>query len=230
MCFNYAPPNRRPRGLLPWLSHIEFCPMRSILELIPIALFFIVYKLDGESVTLFGYSHTFDGIFSATAVLMVATLLQVVVSSLLTREVEKKNIWLLVAVMVFGGATLILRNELFIQWKPTIFNWVLGLVFLGALLFSEKSLLERMLGSQLALPERAWLNLNQLWIANFFIVGALNLYVAYGFSEEAWVSYKLYSAIGFTILLMALTMLIVMPHIKEEGNSEPAKKGSGEIK
>ncbi|MGB5324219.1 MAG: inner membrane-spanning protein YciB [Pseudomonadales bacterium] len=204
--------------------------MRSILELIPIALFFIVYKLDGESVTLFGYSHTFDGIFSATAVLMVATLLQVVVSSLLTRELEKKNIWLLVAVMIFGGATLVLRNELFIQWKPTIFNWVLGLVFLGAMLFSEKSLLERMLGSQLTLPGKTWLNLNQLWIGNFFIVGALNLYVAYGFSEAAWVSYKLYSAIGFTLLLMVLTMLIVMPHIKEEESSEAVKKSSGEIK
>ncbi|MBT8150638.1 MAG: septation protein IspZ, partial [Gammaproteobacteria bacterium] len=137
--------------------------MRSILELIPIALFFIVYKMDGESVTLLGYSHTVDGIFSATAVLMVATVFQVLATWALTRELEKRLIWLLVAVMIFGGATLVLRNELFIQWKPTIFNWVLGVVFLGALVFSEKSLLERMLGGQLELPANAWLRLNQLW-------------------------------------------------------------------
>lgn len=201
--------------------------MRSILELIPIILFFLVYKLDGESVTLFGYSYTFDGIFSATAVLMVATVFQVLLTWMLAKELEKRMLWLLVAVLAFGSATLLLRNELFIQWKPTIFNWALGLVFLGALLFSEKSLLERMLGGQLELPARAWLTLNQLWIANFFIVGTLNIYVAYGFSEATWVSYKLYSAIGFTLLLMALTMLIVMPHIKEE---EETADGRGDMK
>ncbi|MBT8149486.1 MAG: septation protein IspZ [Pseudomonadales bacterium] len=190
--------------------------MRSILELIPIALFFIAYKLDGETVQLLGYSYQFDGIFSATAVLMIATVLQVFATWLITREVEKKLWWLLAAVLVLGSATLILRNELFIQWKPTIFNWVLGCVFLGMLVFSEKSLLERMLGSQLQLPAKAWLNLNQLWVANFFIVGALNLYVAYGFPEATWVSYKLYSSIGFTLLLMVLTMAIVFPHIKEQ--------------
>ena len=193
--------------------------MRPILELIPIALFFIVYKFDGETVELFGLSYQFDGIFSATAVLMLATVLQVALTWLFTREIEKKLWWLLAAVLILGSATLILRNELFIQWKPTVFNWVLGCVFLGMLIFSKKSLLERMLGGQLQLPKNAWLHLNQLWIANFFIVGALNLYVAYGYSEATWVNYKLYSSIGFTIVLMALTMLIVFPHIKDQEES-----------
>ncbi|MCH1488312.1 MAG: septation protein IspZ [Pseudomonadales bacterium] len=197
--------------------------MRPILELFPIALFFIAYKYDGETLSLLGYSHQLDGIFSATAVLMIATVMQVLLTWLFTREVEKKLWWLLSAVLILGSATLILRNELFIQWKPTIFNWVLGCVFLGMLFFSEKSLLERMLGSQLKLPAKAWFNLNQLWIANFFIVGALNLYVAYSFAEATWVSYKLYSSIGFTLILMVLTMLIVFPHIKDQDdNSESA--------
>ena len=190
--------------------------MRPILELIPIALFFIVYKFDGETATLLGYSYQFDGIFSATAVLMIATVVQVAMTWLLTREIEKKLWWMLTAVLVLGTATLVLRNELFIQWKPTVFNWVLGCVLLGMLIFSKKSLLERMLAGQLQLPHKAWLNLNLLWIINFFIVGALNLYVAYGYSEATWVNYKLYSSIGFTILLMALTMLIVYPHIKDQ--------------
>lgn len=196
--------------------------MRQLLELIPIILFFVTYKMNGTTIELLGFSHTVDGIYSATAVLMLATLCQIALTWLLTRELDKKLVWLFVAVMVLGSATLILRNELFIQWKPTIFNWGLAIVFLGTLIASEKSLLERMLGEQIDLPKLAWLRLNQLWIANFLLVGTLNIYVAYQFSEATWVSYKLYSAIGFTLALMVATMIVVLPHIREE--EEPAKQ------
>jgi len=193
--------------------------MRQILELLPIILFFVVYKMDGETVAIGNWAHQFDGIFSATAVLMAATVLQVFLTWVLTREVEKKLWWLLFAVLAFGTATLFFRNEVFIQWKPTIFNWGLAAVFTGTMLYAEKSLLQRMLDHQLYLPDRTWGYLNQLWIGNFLIVGALNLYVAYYFSEEAWVSYKLYSAVGFTLLLMVLTMVIVYPHLKDQPDS-----------
>ena len=190
--------------------------MKQLLELVPIVLFFITYQMKGDTIAAFGFSHTFDGIYSATAVLMIATLMQVLLTWLITRELEKKLIWLFIAVTVFGGATLILHNELFIQWKPTIFNWGLALVFLVALIASEKSLLERMLGDQIELPRPAWTRLNQLWSGNFLLVGGLNIYVAYHFSESSWVSYKLYSAIGFTVALMILTMIVMYPHIKEQ--------------
>ena len=190
--------------------------MKQLFELVPIVLFFITYQMKGDTIAAFGFSHTFDGIYSATAVLMIATLMQVLLTWLISRELEKKLIWLFIAVMVFGGATLILHNELFIQWKPTIFNWGLALVFLVALIASEKSLLERMLGDQIELPRPAWTRLNQLWIGNFLLVGGLNIYVAYHFSESSWVSYKLYSAIGFTVALMILTMIVMYPHIKEQ--------------
>lgn len=190
--------------------------MRQLLELIPIILFFITYKMDGQNLQVLGFNYEFDGIFSATAVLMLATTLQVALTWLMTRTVEKKLIWLFLAVIVFGTATLVLRNQLFIQWKPTIFNWGLALVFLGSWIMSEKSLLERMLGDQMELPKQAWSRLNQLWIGNFLLVGGLNLFVAYNYSESDWVSYKLYSAIGFTVVLMILTMLVIFPHIKDQ--------------
>lgn len=193
--------------------------MRQILELLPIILFFITYQMDGESISIGSWTLQFDGIFTATAVLMIATVLQVLITWLITREVEKKLWWLLLAVLAFGAATLFFRNELFIQWKPTIFNWGLAAVFTGTMLFAEKSLLQKMLDHQLHLPDRTWGYLNQLWIANFLVVGALNLYVAYYFSEETWVTYKLYSAIGFTVLLMVLTMVIVYPHLKDQVDS-----------
>jgi len=190
--------------------------MRQILDLIPLILFFIAYKMDGQSLELLGYSHTFDGIFSATAVLMIASTVQVAMIKLLTGTVEKQLLWLFAVVVVAGSATLILRNDLFIQWKPTVFNWGMAIVLLASLFIGKKSLLERMLGQQLQLPKLAWLRLNQLWITNFTVVGALNIYVAYNFSQAAWVDYKLYSAFGFTLLLMILTMVIIFPHIKDQ--------------
>jgi intracellular septation protein len=196
--------------------------MKQLIEFIPIALFFIVYQLDGETLSLGAWSHQFDGIFSATAVLIIATALQVLLSRVLAGHWEKRSLWTFVAVAVFGGATLVLRDQTFIQWKPTIFNWALALTFIGFQLFSEKNLLERTLGSQLHLPGEVWGRLNWLWTINFSVVGALNLYVAYSFSEATWVSYKLYSAIGFTLLLTVITAVLVSPHLQpEEAASSP---------
>ena len=190
--------------------------MKQILDLIPLILFFVAFKMDGETLQLFGFSHQFDGIFSATAVLMAATALQLLMTRLITGKVEKQLLWLFAVIVVAGSATLILRNELFIQWKPTVFNWGLALVLIGGLIFGKQSLLEKMLGQQIELPPIAWTRLNQLWIANFLIVGALNIYVAYNYSQAAWVDYKLYSSIGFTLLLMTLTMVVVFPHMKDQ--------------
>ncbi|MDA8961875.1 septation protein IspZ [Congregibacter sp.] len=188
--------------------------MKQLLEFIPIALFFVVYQLDGETLRLGSWQHEFDGIFSATTVLIIATALQVVISRIASGYWDKRGLWTFLAVGIFGGATLILRDQTFIQWKPTIFNWALAIAFGLFHFIGERNLLERTLGAQLELPKAVWARLNLLWISNFLIVGALNLYVAYSYSESTWVSYKLYSAIGFTLLLTVLTALLVSPHLQ----------------
>ena len=190
--------------------------MKQIAEFIPIALFFIVYQLDGKTVSLGDWTYHFDGIYSATAVLMAATVLQVLFTFALTRKFEKRLMWLASAVLVFGGATLFFHNQMFIQWKPTIFNWALALAFGASQFIGDRNLMQRTLGGQLHLPKAVWTRLNLLWTTNFFIVGGLNLYVAYGFSEATWVSYKLYSAIGFTVVLTILTALLISPHLKDD--------------
>ncbi|MEP0203532.1 MAG: septation protein A [Halioglobus sp.] len=197
--------------------------MKQLLEFLPIVLFFIAYQLRGETISIGGWEHTLDGIFSATAVLMLATLIQVVISYLLSRKLEKRALWMLLAVFVFGGATLLFRNQMFIQWKPTIFNWALALAFAGSQFIGNKNLMERTLGSQLELPKQVWTRLNLVWIANFSVVGALNLVVAYLYSEEVWVSYKLYSAIGFTLVLTVLTALLVSPHLSAQDTEKPVR-------
>lgn len=194
--------------------------MKQIAEFIPIALFFIVYQLDGKSVSAGDWTYQFDGIYSATAVLMAATVLQVIFTYALTRTFEKRLMWLASAVLLFGGATLFFHNQMFIQWKPTIFNWALALAFGASQFIGDKNLMQRTLGSQIHLPRAVWTRLNLLWTANFFIVGGLNLFVAYSFSESTWVSYKLYSAIGFTLVLTILTALLISPHLKDDAADE----------
>ena len=191
--------------------------MKQLLELLPLVLFFGAYQMDGDTLAVGGWSHTFDGIFSATAVLMISTALTWLISSLLEKRNDKRLMWMTLAVLLFGAATLILRDQRFIQWKPTVFNWVLAAVFLGSQFIGKRTVLERVLGSQLSLPRPIWTRLNVLWIGNFALVGALNLFVAYRFEEAVWVSYKLYSSIGFTLALMLLTVAIVAPHVKDDG-------------
>jgi intracellular septation protein len=190
--------------------------MKQLAELIPLVLFFITYQMKGTTVEIGTWTHTLDGIFSATAVLIAATALQVILTWFLTHELEKRLLWLLAAVSIFGGATLVFRDQTFIFWKPTVFNWALALVFGGSHFFGERNLMERTLGHQIQLPHAIWTRLLWLWACNFAVVGSLNLFVAYQFEEAFWVSYKLYSAIGFTLLLTLITAFMIAPHMREE--------------
>ena len=198
--------------------------MKQLLELVPVALFFIVYQLKGHTLTLGEFSYTLDGIYSATGVLMAATTVQLALTWLIARRIDRMMWFLFAAVWVFGGLTLTLHNQQFIQWKPTIFNWGLGLIFVGSRLFAGVNLMEKALGEQLQLPGAVWNRLLWLWVSNFMLVGALNLVVAYNFSEATWVSYKLYSAIGFTLLLAALTVALIAPHVKDEDAPSATKE------
>lgn len=194
--------------------------MKQLAELVPLLLFFITYQMKGTEIEIGAWHHTFDGIFSATAVLIIATAAQVIITWLVTRKVEKRTLWLLVVVGLFGGATLIFRDQTFIYWKPTVFNWVLALAFGGSHFIGERNLMERTLGSQIQLPKEIWTRLLWLWTCNFAVVGTLNIFVAYRMGEEFWVSYKLYSAIGFTLMLTIITAILIAPHISDDNVSE----------
>ena len=201
--------------------------MKQILEFLPIVLFFGAYQMDGETLTVGAWSHTFDGIFSATAVLMIATIAVWLIMLAITQRNDKRLMWMMVAVVAFGTATLILRDQRFIQWKPTVFNWGLAALFFGSQFVGKKTLLERLLGQQLVLSVIIWKRLNALWVTNFITVGALNLYVVYQYEEAFWVSYKLYSSIGFTVLMMLLTVMIVAPHLRSEDQDiDPTRDSS----
>ena len=203
--------------------------MKQIAEFLPIALFFIVYQLKGNSIELAGWEYTFDGIFSATAVLMIATIAQVVLTYAFTRTLEKRLLWLLLAVLVFGGATLALKDPLFIQWKPTAINWLFGLVFLGSQTIGDKPLIQRMMGHAIDINEaRVWVKLNLSWVAFFMVAGLANLVVApeidpfgFEFTEDTWVDFKLFGLMGMTVAFVigqAFYLARYMPATDEETN------------
>lgn len=201
--------------------------MKQLLEFLPLVLFFTAYQMDGEVLSVGTWSHTFDGIFSATAVLMISSVASWLFASVWERKNDRRLMWMTIAIIIFGAATLILRDQRFIQWKPTVFNWVLALVFLGSHFIGQRPVLQRLLGGQLSLPQHIWTRLSMLWIGNFTVVGALNLIVAYQYEESFWVAYKLYSSIGFTLLLMLLTIVIVAPHLKDQDPDAGAEGTEG---
>lgn len=162
------------------------------------------------------FSHTVDGIYTATKVLMAATVVMLPIAWLIEKRLEKRLLWTSLAVLLFGGATLAFHNELFIQWKPTVFNWAMAVAFTGSQFIGDRNLLERLMGAHLQIPAPLWRRVCWVWVAHFSIVGILNLVVAYQFSEATWVSYKLYSAFGFTAIIMLITAVMIGPALKPE--------------
>src|SRR5918999_3240959 len=132
--------------------------MKFLFDLFPIILFFIAFKL--------------ADIYVATAVAIAATFLQVGWLKLRGKRVEPM-LWASLAIIaVFGGATLLLQDETFIKWKPTVLYWLFGVVLAGSLAF-RRNLIRMMLSQQMQLPEPVWSRLNLSWIGFFALMGAL---------------------------------------------------------
>ena len=168
--------------------------MKQFIEFVPVALFAAVFFFSRD-------------IYLSTLVLMVAIAAQAGLEYLMTRQIEKKTQIIFWISMLFGGATLLLRNELFIQWKPTIINWLFAAGLLASQFLGKDNLLKKMLGAQLRLPDSVWLRLNLGWSLGFFIAGALNLVVAFNFSLAFWVSYKLIGGFAITLSYIVLTLI-----------------------
>jgi intracellular septation protein len=175
--------------------------MKQLYEFFPIILFFIVYK-------------TYD-IYVATATVMVATILQVSYAWFRHRKVEAMQWITLGLIVVMGGATLYLQNEQFIKWKLSIIEWIFGIAFLGSQYIGEKSLIERMMSANLALPAAIWTRLNTLWGCFFISVGFINLYVMYNFNTDDWVTFKTFGVPGLMVLFIVLQMIFLYKHIPE---------------
>ncbi len=175
--------------------------MKFLFDFFPVILFFIAFKL--------------ADIYVATAVAIAATLVQVGWLRLRRRRVEPM-LWASLGIIVlFGGATLLLQDETFIKWKPTVLYWLFGAVLAGALLF-RRNLIRAMLSGQVQLPDPVWSRLNWSWIGFFAFMGALNLYVAYNYSTDHWVNFKLFGGMGLMLVFVLAQALVLARYIEEK--------------
>ncbi len=174
---------------------------KFLFDLFPVILFFLAFKL-------------YD-IFVATAVAMVAAVGQIAWLWFRQHQVDKMMWMNLAIIMVFGGATLVSQDETFIKWKPTVLYWLIAAILLVSSQLFNKNLIRAMLEKQIALPENVWQKLNLSWIGFFLLMGGINLYVAFSFSVDAWVSFKLFGATGLMVIFMIAQVLMLGKYVKE---------------
>ncbi len=192
---------------------------KLLFDFFPIAIFFAVYKYADKLPFLkVGPLENAENIIIATAILIPATLFQVVYAYWKTRKIERMYLITLALVVVMGGATVILQDKVFIQWKPTVVNWLFAIAFLGSEFVGKKNILERMMSGQIELPKNIWSRLNYLWTGFFVFAGAINIYVAFSgqFTEEQWVNFKLFGMLGLTLVFVILQGLYLARHINTE--------------
>ncbi|MCH1445837.1 MAG: inner membrane-spanning protein YciB [Luminiphilus sp.] len=194
--------------------------MKQLLEFLPLIIFFIVYQMSGTTLSVGDSEYTFDGIYTATIALILTTILQVIIVKLVWGSVEKRLLGVAGAVIIFGGATVLLKDPVFIFWKPTVFNWALAGVSVVWHVMRGKCLFEDLLPDEIEMPKHIWKRVTVASTLHFFIVGAVNLYVAYNFSMDAWVSFKLWSAVLFTLIWAVVIGVIMGPHLKETDSSD----------
>jgi intracellular septation protein len=180
--------------------------MKFLFDIFPVVLFFAAFKM-------------YD-IYVATAVAIAATFVQIAWVWARHRKVDNM-LWVSLAVIVvFGGATLLLQDELFIKWKPTVLYWLFGAVLAVAELAFGKNLIRAMMEHQVSLPGPVWTRLNLSWIAFFAVMGVVNLYVAFNFSTDAWVNFKLFGGLGLMLVFVVLQALMLSRHIEEKAGDK----------
>jgi intracellular septation protein len=178
--------------------------MKFLFDLFPVFLFFLAFKL--------------AGIFVATAVAIGATFAQIGWVWWRHRRVDAMLWASLAIVTVFGGATLLLHDETFIKWKPTVLYWLFSGVLVVSAFGFEKNLIRTMLSKQLQLPDPVWARLNLAWAAFFVLMGTLNLFIAFRFPLDVWVNFKLFGGMGLMLVFVLLQGVMLSKYIEKDTN------------
>lgn len=177
--------------------------MAFLFDFFPVLLFFGAYKL--------------TDFFVATAVFIAATLVQIGYQWIRHRKVKTMHLVSAALVLVFGGATLLLQDEELLKWKVSVVYWLLAVGFLLSGWVGEKrTVVERLMGSQMDLPAVIWNRLNLMWVAFYIALGFLNLYVMFNYNTDAWVNFKLWGVFGLIILFALIQGVYLSRHLPDE--------------
>ena len=180
--------------------------MKFLFDLFPVILFFVAYK--------------FFDIYTATAVAIVATLIQIAWAKLRHGKVEGALIASGAIIVVFGGATLLLHDESFIKWKPTVLYWLFAAVLFASNAWFGKNLIRSLMEKQISMPPAIWNKLNLAWAAFFAVLGCINLYVAFSFSTDIWVDFKLFGTMGLMLAFVIGQSLMLNKYMTEAGEKD----------
>ncbi|MEO7548674.1 MAG: septation protein A [Ramlibacter sp.] len=181
--------------------------MKLLIDFFPIILFFVAFKL--------------AGIYVATGVAIVATIVQIAWLRYSTGKVEPMQWMSLGVIVLFGGATIVAQNDTFIKWKPTVLYWLMGGALLVGQVFFRKNLLKSLMGAQMQLPEPAWRVMNWSWTAFFAVMGVLNLWVAFHFDTDTWVNFKLFGGLGLMAVFVVAQALYLGRYMKPDEAGKP---------
>ena len=179
--------------------------MKLLIDFFPILLFFGAFKI--------------WGIFVATTVAIVATLIQLAWMRYSTGRTEPMQWLSLGVIVVFGGATLIAQDETFIKWKPSVLYWAMGGALLVGQVFFRRNWLQSLMKSQMALPDHAWRVMLWSWCGFFAVMGVLNIWVAYHFDTDTWVNFKLFGGMGL-MLVFVLAQAMYLGRFMDKGDNE----------
>jgi intracellular septation protein len=174
--------------------------MKLICELLFLAIFFAVFKV--------------YGIYPAITSAIILYGLQLVFLTLKNRKLDKAQLLTFLAVLVLGGSSLVFHNELFFKWKPSIIYWALALGLVGAQLYRRKPTLESFMSHQLSLPPKIWAQLDYLWAGFLVVLGCANLAIAYQYTTEIWVNFKLFGTLGAFVVFILLQTLWLSRYAK----------------
>jgi len=175
--------------------------MHFLAEYFPLIVFFVAFKL--------------ADIYVATAVAIAASIAQIVYFHTRRGKVAPMH-WLSLAIIViFGGATLLLHDETFIKWKPTVLYWLFALVLLVGRAVFRRNLISALL-PDLVLPEAVWGRVTWAWVAFLAAMGGANLYIAAHYSTDVWVNFKIWGGIGMFMLAAIGTVASVARYLPEK--------------
>jgi intracellular septation protein len=175
--------------------------MHFLAEYFPLILFFVAFKL--------------ADIYTATAVAIVASVVQIGYFKWRRGKVATMHWVSLAIIVIFGGATLLLHDETFIKWKPTVLYWLFGLVLLVGRVAFGRNLIGALL-PDLTLPESVWARVTWAWVAFLGAMGAAHLYIATHFPTDVWVNFKIWGGIGMFMLAAVGTVASVARYLPEK--------------